>query len=110
MDYIESKAHLDQPKPNNDQRETLTESLIAPSLLHALQRDLSTSLDNLVPEPTEEEKAGCRSYQVSARTMADGSIETRKVLCANDGTTTTTVTRHHPDSQKEDGVTVFQHK
>ncbi|KAJ2014940.1 hypothetical protein GGI14_004566 [Coemansia sp. S680] len=103
MDYIESRVHHDAPSAS-----TLSERAPNPMTFYkALKSDIMSNLDDLFPEPTDEERASCRSYQISMRTMPDGSVETRKTVHSNDGTECTTVTLHHSDPEKDDTVTVL---
>ncbi|KAJ2864053.1 hypothetical protein GGH94_003187 [Coemansia aciculifera] len=103
MDYIESRVHHDAPSANR-----LPEVAPNPMTFYkALKSDIVSNLDDLFPEPTDEERVSCRSYQISIRTMPDGSVETRKTVHNNDGTKCTTVTLHHSDPEKEDTVTVL---
>ncbi|KAJ2341161.1 hypothetical protein GGH92_005935 [Coemansia sp. RSA 2673] len=103
MDYIESRVHHDAPSAS-----TLSERAPNPMTFYkALKSDIMSNLDDLFPEPTDEERASCRSYQISMRTMPDGSVETRKTVHNNDGTECTTVTLHHSDPEKDDTVTVL---
>ncbi|KAJ2492704.1 hypothetical protein IWW37_001150 [Coemansia sp. RSA 2050] len=101
MDYIESRVHHDTPSVNR-----LPETTSDPmSFYRALRSDLLSNLDDIFPEPADDEKASCRSYQISMRTMPDGSVETRKTVQSSDGTKSTTVTLHHPDSESDEKVT-----
>ncbi|KAJ2688704.1 hypothetical protein IWW39_002009 [Coemansia spiralis] len=101
MDFIESRVHHDTPGINR-RPEKASDPM---SFYRALKSDLMSNLDDVFPEPTDDERAFCRSYQISMRTMPDGSVETRKTVQSSDGTTSTTVTLHHPDAEKDGKVT-----
>ncbi|KAJ2526173.1 hypothetical protein EV175_007680, partial [Coemansia sp. RSA 1933] len=76
---------------------------VSTSFVQAIRDDLISNFDWVFPEADK----GIRTsyYQVSLRTMPDGSIETRKVVRGDDGTKKTTVTIQHPTSSNNDDET-----
>ncbi|KAJ2449548.1 hypothetical protein EV183_004825 [Coemansia sp. RSA 2336] len=90
-DHIESRMQREQSKDGSPS-----------SLYEALRSDIVSKL----PEPSSKNQF--LYYQVTTRTMPDGSVETRKVERDKDGNEKTTVIRHFPDSSKADQVTTVQ--
>ncbi|KAJ2082175.1 hypothetical protein H4R24_001803 [Coemansia sp. RSA 988] len=67
--------------------------------------EINLDFDRLSSGQSDDKKGSYRFYQVTTRTMPDGSIETRKVLRGDGGLEETTITRHFPDADREDDVT-----
>ncbi|KAJ1790991.1 hypothetical protein LPJ59_005065 [Coemansia sp. RSA 2399] len=105
MDYVESSIQRPGEEQNRDNKRQQAEESIDPSaLVRAIRSDLIVNFDRMFPESDKDIRSSY--YQVSSRTMPDGSIETRKVVRDNGGTETTTVTKQYPDSSKNDERTV----
>ncbi|KAJ2606057.1 hypothetical protein EV177_006011, partial [Coemansia sp. RSA 1804] len=110
MDYVESSIqNADERQDKNDKRQT-PEGIDTSLFFKALRSDLISNFDKTFPESDDDvynDKVNSSYYQFSSRTMPDGSVETRKVVRDTDGTKKTTVTRHYPDSSKEDETTTI---
>ncbi|KAJ2897785.1 hypothetical protein GGI21_000655 [Coemansia aciculifera] len=105
MDIIESKVHQDAQSIREQQHNGPDFSAAPATLYKALKSDLLSGLDSMFPEPGDEDRTSYSSYQITMRTLPDGSVETRKTVHKNDGSKSTTVTLHHSDPNKEDIVT-----
>ncbi|KAJ1741780.1 hypothetical protein LPJ79_003518 [Coemansia sp. RSA 1821] len=90
-DHIESRIQREQPKDE------------PPSPFYeALRSDIISKF------PESSSKDQFLYYQVTTRTMPDGSVETRKVQRDKAGNEKTTVIRHFPDPSKTDQVTTIE--
>ncbi|KAJ2797960.1 hypothetical protein H4R20_004992, partial [Coemansia guatemalensis] len=100
MDHIESRV-LHEASLSRDR-----DSKQPPSQQQAHSTtELDAGFDRLSSEQGDDIRDSYRFYQVTTRTMPDGSIETRKVLRGDGGLEETTVTRHFPGMERDDEIT-----
>ncbi|KAJ2159970.1 hypothetical protein GGF46_002634 [Coemansia sp. RSA 552] len=89
MDHVETHVHRDSDEHSADAKQE------PQSFYRALRNDLVANFDRVFPESSGSDSRSY-SYRVTTRTLPDGSIETRKTTCEDNGPEKTTVTRHYP--------------
>ncbi|PIA17494.1 hypothetical protein COEREDRAFT_86115 [Coemansia reversa NRRL 1564] len=100
MDHIESRVlHEASISRGRDYRQSSSQKQAQSTT------EIDAGFDRLPSEESDNGRDSYRFYQVTTRTMPDGSIETRKVVRGDGGLEETTVTRHFPESERDDEVT-----